>query len=313
MLAYLRLMRISNVFTVVADVTAAFLVAHGSLSPWTGYLGLLVAAMLMYCAGMVLNDRFDLEQDRVERPERPIPSGKVSPSAASRLGWGLLIAGVLIAAATGWFVGSPEGAARWRIGVMALALAGMILAYDAVLKRSIFGPLAMGSCRTLEILMAAGLSEGDAPVPCIPAVLLLASGIGIYIAGVTWFARTEAVRSARSGLIGGVTVMGLGFVILGLIPFVDPTWREALGARSPWFWPGLLALIASTVLRRGATAIADPSPRTVQIAVKQAILTLIVIDASVCLFARPNEIYWSLFVLTLLAPTLWLGRWIRST
>ncbi|HKT21535.1 MAG TPA: UbiA family prenyltransferase, partial [Nitrososphaerales archaeon] len=38
------------------------------------------------CAySMVANDAYDIEVDKVNRPERPIPSGKVSPGEASRL------------------------------------------------------------------------------------------------------------------------------------------------------------------------------------------------------------------------------------
>ena len=313
MLAYLRLLRIANIFTVFADVTAAYLVAHGSLQPWPGFVGLLVAPGLLYSAGMVLNDLFDVEQDRSERPSRPIPSGAVSERAARLLGWSLLISGVIVAVVVGQLWGQAEGSLRWRTTAAAVLLAVTIVGYDRWLKRTNFGPVAMGACRTLNILMAASLAQVYCWWEFSPAIWAIALGMGTYIAGVTWFARTEAKLSARSGLIGGAVVMGLGFAVLGSAVFIDPQWQIDLGARNPWFWPGLLALVAVTVLRRCVMAISDPSPQTVQLAVKQAILTLIVIDASICLFAQPSRIYYALFVLTLLAPTLWLGRWIRST
>ena len=40
---------------------------------------LLLASACLYCGGMVWNDYFDREQDRRERGDRPIPSGKVAP------------------------------------------------------------------------------------------------------------------------------------------------------------------------------------------------------------------------------------------
>lgn len=313
MLAYLRLMRISNIFTVVADVTAAVLIAQGSLENWPAFVGILIASGMLYSAGMVLNDLFDIQQDSVERPNRPIPSGKVSPQAARRLGWGLLIAGVVVAVGVGYQFGESSGVLKWRTALLALSLAVTIVAYDRWLKRIWLGPVAMGACRTLNILMAASVMEVYCWYEFPPAVWAVALGMGIYIAGVTWFARTEAKLSARSGLIGGAIVMALGFATLGTAVFIDPGWQANLGARNPWFWPGLLALIGVTVLRRCLVAINDPGPQVVQIAVKQAILTLIVIDASICLFAQPSKIYYALFVLTLLAPTLWLGRWIRNT
>ena len=40
----------------------------------------------LYAAGMVLNDAFDAELDARERPERPIPSGRISRSRHGVLG-----------------------------------------------------------------------------------------------------------------------------------------------------------------------------------------------------------------------------------
>jgi geranylgeranylglycerol-phosphate geranylgeranyltransferase len=47
------------------------------------------------CAySMAVNDIYDLEVDRVNRPERPIPSGKVSKVGALRISQGALVAGI---------------------------------------------------------------------------------------------------------------------------------------------------------------------------------------------------------------------------
>ena len=92
--SYLALLRLPNVFTALADVAMGFFFVIGaadqagwafsddpqpSLLPialWT--LGLLAAASaLLYSAGMVLNDVFDLELDREEQPDRPLPSGRI--------------------------------------------------------------------------------------------------------------------------------------------------------------------------------------------------------------------------------------------
>src|SRR5207302_1510764 len=56
------------------------------------------ASTLLYWAGMVWNDYFDLAQDRKERPLRPIPSGRVTPRMAALLGTGLMLAGLGCAA-----------------------------------------------------------------------------------------------------------------------------------------------------------------------------------------------------------------------
>jgi len=77
LLAYLRLFRLPNVFTAMADVAMGFLFVRQSLEPISMFACLLVASSLLYTAGMVLNDVFDYEVDRQERPQRPLPSGQI--------------------------------------------------------------------------------------------------------------------------------------------------------------------------------------------------------------------------------------------
>ena len=64
---YLRLARLPNVFTAVADVTMGFLFVQGTLHPPLVFGCLLAASVLLYTSGMVLNDVWDVEQDRRER------------------------------------------------------------------------------------------------------------------------------------------------------------------------------------------------------------------------------------------------------
>ena len=69
---------------------------------------------------MVLNDVFDLEIDRRERPERPLPSGRVSLRAARLLGWTLLVLGMLLGIA-GVSVGTGGGFFAGHFGSAAVA------------------------------------------------------------------------------------------------------------------------------------------------------------------------------------------------
>lgn len=54
----------------------------------------MIASVSLYAGGVVLNDYFDREIDAKERPERPIPSGKVSKEFALLMGTILLLIGV---------------------------------------------------------------------------------------------------------------------------------------------------------------------------------------------------------------------------
>ena len=102
MLAWLRLVRVPNLATAAADPLAGYLVVSGLREigwPPAACWVAVAAVVALYAAGMVLNDVCDLELDRVERPERPLPSGAVSVSTAATVGAALLAAGVALAAA----------------------------------------------------------------------------------------------------------------------------------------------------------------------------------------------------------------------
>ncbi len=301
--AYLQLVRLPNVFTALADVLMGYLVTHAGLGPWPPLVLLLASSGLIYSAGMALNDAYDVEQDRRERPQRPIPSGRVSLATAFRLGFGMLGAGVVC----GWLAGLSERSA-WP-GVVAAAVALLAWGYDAVLKRTPLGPLAMGGCRTLNVLLGMSLAGRWTP-----PLLLVAAGLGLYVAGITWFARREAAVSRRWQLGLATGVMALGLATIAALPWVDA--REAApalaaGTSAAERFPFLIAVLALLILRRCFAAVLDPAPPRVQAAVRQAIFSLVVLDAAVTLAACGP--LWATAVVALLAPTLLLGRWLYAT
>jgi 4-hydroxybenzoate polyprenyltransferase len=182
--AWLKLLRLPNVFTAVADVMMGYLVtSRGILHSPSNLAFLVLASCCLYLSGMVLNDVFDAEVDAREQPERPIPSGRISIDAAKAVGWGLLATGLLVAWCLSIFIEND-----WRPGVIATLLAMCILMYDGPLKRMRIAPLVMGECRFLNVLLGMSLTL----IPWDKFEILIAAGIGIYIFGVTVFARTDA-------------------------------------------------------------------------------------------------------------------------
>lgn len=300
MRAYLQLVRLPNVFTAMADIFLGYLLTHSRLDPWPPFALLLAASSSLYLAGMVLNDYFDREQDARERPFRPIPSGRVAETAALALGIGLLASGVILG-------GVAAVVARdWRPAVIALLLAGAIVLYDAAAKRTPAGPLVMGLCRTLNVLLGMSVSIGSLTAP----YLAVAVGIGLYIVGVTTFARSEARESARWQLILGVVVMLAGIAVVAS----TPGW--ATGGEWPAFivrgnWYVFWALFGMLIGYRCLKAVLDPRPELVQAAVRNCIFSLVVMDAAACLAVQ--ELVWGVVILLLLVPMLVLGRWIYST
>jgi 4-hydroxybenzoate polyprenyltransferase len=301
LLAYAQLLRLPNVFTAFADICLGA-AAAGYVFDRPGIVFmLLVASGCLYCGGMVFNDFFDRHEDAKTRPFRPIPSGRITPWGAAAEGAILLAVGFLAAAqAANSLYGKDIG--HWSSpAVIAVLLIPAILLYDAYLKRTPFGPLGMGTCRLLNVLL--GLSGAGGDVWTL-ANLHLAAAIGVYIVGVTWFARTEEGESRRRDLRFAALVMLAG-VLLGL---TVPAHFE--GHTAPIYFPYLIAGFLFVVGLPVVAAIRRPEPGFVQAAVKRAVLGLIVLDAvlATAFVGLPG-----LLILLLLPPALVLGKWVYST
>ncbi len=159
--------------------------------------------MLLYASGMALNDLFDIEVDRVERPGRPLPSGRVSIRLVTWLG----ASGLILGPALAWLGGSYPAAA------VAVVLAGCILAYNAGMKHTPLGPVFMGTCRGLNLLM--GLAV--APQLAGPIGWCAAGVYGLYVAGITVTSRSETREGEWRGLVAGLIVQDLALLGLSVV------------------------------------------------------------------------------------------------
>ena len=274
----LQLIRLPNVFTAAADGLAGWLIVGGRLEDPDRWLPVAMASMAFYAAGMALNDWFDLEVDRAERPGRPLPSGAVPVRWAAAIGWGGLALGLALAAfAGGGFASSP-----FAVGV---ALAAAITGYNAGLKNTPLGPWAMGSCRALNLLL--GAAAGAASDLGGPMVWLAAAAFGAFVAGVTWISRSEAhggeTRNVKIGLaIQVAAILAFGAAAVGLAASSKTTTDQ------PARLIGLIVL--AEVLRRavgaGLRAVRSPSPAMIQQAVKSGVLSLVWLDVALVATAR---------------------------
>ncbi len=303
---YFQLVRVPNVFTALADIALAALAARAVQDQPLGqhipaFLLLCLASACLYCGGMVCNDFFDVEQDRHERPFRPIPSGRVSRQTAGVFGGLLLAAGVAFAILSA--MTHPAGSRAAPIAI-AVLLVGAILTYDGWLKRTGMGPVAMGTCRFLNVLL--GLTVTGLPIERWGWVLALV--VGLYIVGVTWLARTEA-RVSNQAALGGAAAVMLAALLLALplpaLPRPDPTTQLVTATTSPLF-PYLLVILGFLVGIPVSKAIAGPTPRNVQAAVKRSLMGLVILDA---ILATAVAGTLGLVLLVLLVPILYLRRW----
>ncbi|MFI8870378.1 UbiA family prenyltransferase [Streptomyces sp. NPDC053707] len=145
--AWAELLRVSALFTVPGDALAG--AAAVGRRPDRGTALAIGASLCLYEAGMALNDWADREEDAVDRPHRPIPSGRIAPGAA------LAAAGVLTAAGL-----ALAGRAGRPALAVASGLAATVWAYDLRLKHTGLGPAAMASARTLDLLLGATATAG---------------------------------------------------------------------------------------------------------------------------------------------------------
>lgn len=302
---FAELVRLPNVFSAVADILLGAFLAHGiaggTLFPWLGLPLVLGATVCLYWAGMVLNDFFDADADAELRPNRPIPSGRISRANAGRFGFGLLIGGIALAYATYPVVQS------WRPAAMALCVATSVLAYDGGAKRTALGPLAMGACRFFNVLLGAALIVTALPAWFMPPVWFAAAGVGTYIVGVTLFARTEAVLSSRPQLIAATAIMIAGLGLVAVIPHLP---EVTGGASLAWWWWPLMIAFMLRVMCQAQPAVRDPSPQIVQPTIGRLLRQLILLDAF-ALF--PGNMYVAVGLLLLIPLARLTGRWAYST
>lgn len=251
--SWAELVRLPNVFTIIADVSAAFLLVLGGSGWYTGasarattagderdiwiVLGLtVVSAVTLYWAGMILNDVFDLRHDVRARRGRPLARRAVTLRSARIAGWGLLLVSIVPPLAVGVCCDHELG---WMPLIVVVALSACIVLYDGPLKRTPFAPLLMGACRVLSFLLGATAASavlaqqmGAATLASLqsvalgdpiawgltPVVLAFAIGMGTYIAGLTTFGRREAIGDRTIHLPVGLIVMAMGAIGLALAP-----------------------------------------------------------------------------------------------
>jgi len=177
---WVELFRPPNLLTVPGDPIAGYLLAANGREIVPSVLfAVIIASLLFYGAGLLLNDFVDIEEDRRDRPERPLPSGRLNRASV------LAVAIVLSIGALAFcfLLGGPV-----RLVGMALFLS--ILLYTFGGKRiSYLGPFNMGICRGFSLLLGAAAAPGGewlAPSPTLAFDVLV-----LYVAAVTYIAQEE--------------------------------------------------------------------------------------------------------------------------
>ena len=288
--AYLELIRLPNLFTAVGDVVAGYLiVSRGVDVSWRNLTILMLASVCLYAGGVVLNDYFDRDVDATERPERPIPSGRIHERDALKLGFRLLGLGCIFAVG----VGVPSL-------LVAALLRGCIVLYDARGKRIEYvGSANMGACRLLNVLLGASGVATATIEGWLWLALPVALIVFLYISAVTLLATGEVWGGNRtiSGLVFGAVVVVVGGVV----------WLARSDRLSePLYAYPFLALFAAATLGVIGRVVGAPTAPNIRTAIKTCVLSLILLDAAIA--AGAGGLGYGVGVAILLLPALYAAR-----
>jgi len=219
----------------------------------------MISSGLLYIAGIVLNDYFDIEIDRKERPFRPLPSGSVSKSTA------MIIALSALAGANA--ISLTVGLASLATS---LALTAMIIAYDYRLKHTAAGPFAMGGSRFLNVLLGAS--------PAIPAAWLAGNATPLAVAifaGASLFVYVVAITMLSKKEVGSEKPSMIPFSIV----FVLVAAIAAIGMLSMQLaFMISLIVFATAMLVTLRQHIATSAP-SIQKAVRNMVISIVILDS----------------------------------
>lgn len=294
---FLRLMRPANIITAIADILAGISIA--------GYFAgdintidirpalLLVAATIgLYGGGVVFNDVFDADLDKIERPERAIPSGLINVASATFFALILLSAGILAAS----FV--HTGGIFSSSGLLAVFIALFAVIYDKWGKHHLLlGPLNMGLCRGLNLLLGMSIIPASLPqywfIGFVPV---------IYIGAITMVSRGEVHGGKKNTLYGAVILYLLVIMSISSI---------AIGNGHILYAGAFLVLLGWMIFPPLLKAIRNPVGPLIGKAVKAGVIALIIMNAAWS--AAFGFTWFALLILSLLPVSLLLARLFAVT
>lgn len=290
---YLQLIRLPNVFTTPSNILAGYFAAvtttAAAEADGVHLIAIMVSSGLLYIAGIVLNDYFDIEIDKKERPSRPLPSGKISKGYALTIAIVALLIANIIALVVG-----PISLA------ISLALTLLIIAYDYQLKYSVLGPFAMGGTRSLNVIFGASPVLLYIDNHSVAIVGAAAASLFFYVSSITILSKKEVGKERPNSTLVILIVFG---VILAIVP---------LGMLLQFEWTFLLnlSLFAGVTIVTFRQYIAKEVP-SVQKAVRNMVISIIILD-SVFVTGTAGLPY-GLATLVLIAPVVVLAKKLYVT
>lgn len=350
MLRYiLTLARVSNLPTVWSNCLAAWILT-GAEPSWS-ILPLLAAASLLYSGGCTLNDAFDAKWDAVHRPERIIPSGRLTRGAVWHLGILEMVLGLFIIATGGllsWAVVKPVLMWIFCLYLGGLNLSGAPLRLPdgesgrSKIVRTVFGICLIGFGSWG--LASAGVAQLQPALGLSAAILLYdawhkqSPWSVVTMGACRWLLYITAAASAGGGLLEPAMVCGgvvwLYIIVLSLVARGEATRGDAI-PRTRWllltvplalagagWWLGLRgwdAAVPPLFLLAGGSLLLPHGRRHVSLWVNRLLAAIPWLDFSIILLWRllhPGDGSGSVWLLAFPAAvglSLLFQRWFKAT
>lgn len=241
--AMLRLVRPELPLSAGVCVVIGQVIGLGAIPPQRLLLLGFALGLLLSASQMVFNDYFDLEVDRVNAPERPIPAGQVAPGEAVGLG-GILAAAALVISTFLHPLAFWLSLAAWILGFL----------YNWRLKSAgLAGNLIVAANVGLTFLIG-GVSVEQAanPLVWVFAAIAFTFDLAEEISGDAMDMEGDRARASRSLAIvhGRAAALRISAALFGLVILLTlvPLW---LGETGPGYWvpiavmDGLIVFFAS--------------------------------------------------------------------
>ncbi|SEM38207.1 4-hydroxybenzoate polyprenyltransferase [Olivibacter domesticus] len=288
----MRLLRPANIITSITDVLAGislsgiFFIDHSTVALDTIVL-LCVSTIGLYGGGIVFNDVFDAALDKIERPERPIPSGIIPIQRAFILGTVFFVMGVIAAFLV-----------NFTAGYLAVFIVLTALLYNKWGKHhAMLGPPNMGLCRGLNLLLGVSILPNQVIAMWYVALVPI-----LYIGAITLISRGEVSGSTKKPLLVAAVLYAIVIAAIG-----------SLANHNQHFFLTVTTLLifAWMVYRPLWKAIKNSSGKNIREAVRAGILSLIVMNAG---WALASGVFLLAAIMLLMLPlSRWLGRFFAVT
>lgn len=292
---YLVLVRLPNLFTLPSNILVGMATVSSlafTLTSFTQFLLLVTISVLLYCVGIVLNDLYDFDIDKKERPNRPLPSGKISRRSA-----------IVLVAIFSTIALILSLQVSFSTLVISSILFSVIFGYDKYLKNTHAGPFTIASARVINILLGTSVSlrsvDSYSQIVTLTFVLIITF---VYVSLIGFISRYEVhgfSDNTKLLLPPAIVATVISSIILfSLMGFFK---LESLIILSLFSF--IMIISFSRIYRRD-------SGRTQQI-VRNMILSIIVLDSTFLTGIIGIEL--GLVVLTLMAPLLVLANKMYMT